>query len=587
MSETAARVLGYIQSSELADEQRAICMFDGQNAVVRACPGSGKTRTVGARFAYRMASWEDRRGGIAAISFTNVAWAEIGRQLFDLGLPSRPAWPHFLGTIDSFVNQFIFLPFGHAVMGCRRRPEIVHEGNAAWVAGLATQGLGQCRRKGCSPTSFAYQADGSLKYRGLYGRQPRCRRDRCQKVKDAMTKRGFALHEDAMYFGMRVLEEASISAAIARRFPEIIVDEAQDSSEAQVCIVRALADAGSNIIVVGDPDQAIYEYHGARPDLFLSFAEAWPSLPLSANWRSSQLICNATSRFSSLTEPTVARGPCRDDAVNPTIVLYSGGDPVPALGVFTGLLAEHGIQAGDAAVLCRTRKMVSHMSGRDDREKPRGVSHLTMAFARAAAYRDTGQDGEAHEATMWAMLRMCFGRATYGPNGEAIQDIGERNWRRLTWRLVSRLPSSGASLAGWGRDLRDVLSAFLEDTGWPCDVKLSSTFQRCNAPDSSAPMAEFVSGPEAATAIPCTTVHKAKGMTYEAVLVVCGPGTRSRPCDLHQWLEGPAGDREERRVGYVAMTRPRRLLVLAVPEEADLGDMQDDFDVLHGAAEPA
>ena len=105
MSNVPEEIKKYIEQ-ELTIEQQEICYKHG-NFIVRACPGSGKTRTVGTRFAWRIANWKSRMGGVAAISFTNVACEEIGKHISNLGLPYKPKWPHFLGTIHSFVDQFI------------------------------------------------------------------------------------------------------------------------------------------------------------------------------------------------------------------------------------------------------------------------------------------------------------------------------------------------------------------------------------------------------------------------------------------------------------------------------------------------
>ena len=128
------RIRQYIDSDELTAEQRAVCHQAGSFGVC-ACPGSGKTRTTATLLALRLAQWDRRRAGIAALSFTNVAKDEIGAQLRRLGLDANPGWPHFLGTIDSFVNQEIFLPYGHTAMVCSRRPEVVHPNSPSykWV----------------------------------------------------------------------------------------------------------------------------------------------------------------------------------------------------------------------------------------------------------------------------------------------------------------------------------------------------------------------------------------------------------------------------------------------------------------------
>jgi len=102
--------------------------------VVRACPGSGKTYCVSARLARLVSEWKEGYSGIAAVSFTNVAWKEIEKNFKEeFSLNQSISFPHFLGTIDSFINQFIFLPFGHLVMKCNKRPTLVGEPYGSWI----------------------------------------------------------------------------------------------------------------------------------------------------------------------------------------------------------------------------------------------------------------------------------------------------------------------------------------------------------------------------------------------------------------------------------------------------------------------
>lgn len=123
--------------SSLTQKQKEIVIDKSGKFVVRACPGSGKTYTVAARMAKLMTNWKyTNYQGIAAISFTNVAWKEIEQKLsknFKKEIPIRH--PHFLGTIDSFVNKYIFLPFGHIIMECENRPQLVGDPHGSWTAG--------------------------------------------------------------------------------------------------------------------------------------------------------------------------------------------------------------------------------------------------------------------------------------------------------------------------------------------------------------------------------------------------------------------------------------------------------------------
>ncbi|MFH1447882.1 MAG: ATP-dependent helicase, partial [Candidatus Micrarchaeota archaeon] len=358
------KIRAYIESDQLTNEQRKVCCQSGKFAV-RACPGSGKTKTVGTRLAWRMATWKSRNSGVAALSFTNVAYEEIGQQLKSLGLPIQPGWPHFLGTIDSFVNQFIFLPFGHIVMGCNRRPEVVNDHNRAWVErNIVVNNLGDCYRKGCKSTYFSLEIGGGLRWCGP-SRQPNCTRSRCCDMKSVMLKSGYALPGDAMYFGLKILEEKPyLRKALVARFPEIIIDEAQDTSETQVKIIELLAESGCEIALVGDPDQSIFEFNGARPDLFQRFEQKWPSVPLSMNFRSSQNICNATHRFSTLPGPAKAGSDYKDVAIRPLILIYPPGDETLVIDCFGKLLKDNNIERSKSAILVRRHDMLTKVSGK-------------------------------------------------------------------------------------------------------------------------------------------------------------------------------------------------------------------------------
>lgn len=125
---------------ELTDAQKELVYEKTGLFVVKACPGSGKTLTVAARLHRLLADWGSRHTGIATLSFTNTAWQEVENYLArDYGVRVPLSHPHFLGTIDSFINQFIFLPFGHKVVGCSSRPELTgppyddHEPIGRWL----------------------------------------------------------------------------------------------------------------------------------------------------------------------------------------------------------------------------------------------------------------------------------------------------------------------------------------------------------------------------------------------------------------------------------------------------------------------
>ncbi len=279
-------------------EQAAIIAHDG-HAFVWACPGAGKTRTMVERARQSLARGEDRRGG-AFLSFTNAAVDQLESRLRSFGVLPTPLFPSFIGTFDRFLWQFLIAPFG--VDGCDTSPRLIPDKEdwevkpfeaaqplklkcfnrqtgalipekAAEVAFAPKKGPGAWEARAKNMIVQA-QAEGRLDF---------------QDVRDCVGKR----LADA---GFR----ERVGAALAGRFKEIVVDEAQDCNPADLKIVEWLRAAGMVVKVICDPNQAIYAFRGGVTDELFGFAETFDEkdrLPMSGNFRSSPAICAAISQL--------------------------------------------------------------------------------------------------------------------------------------------------------------------------------------------------------------------------------------------------------------------------------------------------
>jgi len=534
-----------------------------------------------------MKHWHSGHSGIAAVSFTNVACEEIRQQLAKLGAPADPPYPHYVGTIDGFVDSYIFLPFGSLVMECTSAPELVLPHNRRWVAETLRQRMaGECQRsgKGCDPTQIAYRADGSLFWCSdtLY-RAPKCFGDRCHEAKRRMAKAGFALHSDAMYWAAEILERyPHIASALAGRFPELIVDEAQDTSASQCRILETLSSSGCSVVLVGDLDQAIYEFREDTSDRLNEFLGRLPECPLSLNMRSSQLICNAAHHFADyLKIPATAGGETRSHAQRPTLLRYAIADLPRLLDWFGALVETEGIPASGAVVLARTNRTVRDLTGAIVSDWPKGMSGLARAFASAACDRDAGRLADALQTTMRALLKLLTGRSSPGPDWSAVSHIGLQAFRRGAWRVMQALPPLDGAAGDWGPACRQAIQPLLQDYGWEeRGMKLANTLKRCSGEGAECKVSDCIGAATSASMLTCKTVHAAKGETHEAIMLVAEPKRpRSRNASgLAEWVV-PG---EERRIAYVGMTRARRTLVVAIPADTDpalLQALKPDFDV--------
>lgn len=90
----------------ISNEQQKFIDATGK-VVLCACPGSGKMYTVAHKLSLYLKNWNQIHKGIAALSFTNIASEEIQKQVKSIS-DIDISYPHFIGTIDSFLNQYMY-----------------------------------------------------------------------------------------------------------------------------------------------------------------------------------------------------------------------------------------------------------------------------------------------------------------------------------------------------------------------------------------------------------------------------------------------------------------------------------------------
>lgn len=561
---------------EPTEEQRDAIERSGR-FVLRACPGSGKTFTVGLRLADRLLHWEPRHTGIATLSFTNVACAEIEATLALAGWSRGVRAPHFLGTLDSFIDTFIFLPFGHRVMGCTKRPVLVgFDGRpwsqtGAWAWGKAN---GNCYQNGCTLANFSWNLQNE--FIDVRPSPPSCELGHrvCKSMKTRFVKTGHATQTDAAYWAVQILTQfPCIAKALARRFPEIIVDEVQDTSEAQMKVIDLLVEAGlKEVMLVGDPDQAIYEWRQALPELMrakLAHDDWRPPSALILNRRSSQAICDVTWAFSTLGAKSTGQG----EGPAPELWDYDEMNPDGMLDRFLTHCRNHGIDPtpDTAAVLVRgsaLRRRLLNLPEDNiwpwDDDNP-----ATRLLARAAWVHQSMGGREARRTSEAAAIWLVGG----DPAQAKLCDIVKQDEWAVSialHRLLTSLPSTTLPLGRWVTDACVCVAVWAASTGWSFQVAPEGLLRvknwvmvksRRSKEFLGNPVASFFDAPSQALPITVDTIHSAKGKTFEAVLL---PLSIRGKCTPKQLAEA-AKDAEVRRTAYVGMTRPRSILVVGIP----------------------
>jgi len=548
----------------LSEKQKETILEPTGKFVVRACPGSGKTYSVARRLEDKISNWESKYQGIAILSFTNIAWQEIEKQVSDFGMRTPIDYPHFLGTIDSFVNRFIFLPFGHLVMNCNSRPVLVGEPHGSWSGKNYSEGTFD---------NISYDVNGE--YYALNERSVRKDwRDNqhITNAKNRLIKRGYANQADANYFAMKILETyENATRAIVHRFPVFIIDEAQDTSEIQMKIIDLLIENGlEEIAIVGDPDQAIFEWNEAKPKLFIDKHEGWKDNnppPLNENRRSSQAICDFTFRLSSLKEPSESIAEeVKDFNFKPQIWSYGTQKLNTIVEQFISLCSENNIEINqnNVAVIYRSKDIFNEITGITKVEYNKmpwkDGDKYTKNFAKGRYLYARGDLRTGFKYIEKAIITKEYNLSFCAQKNieESIEQNGFIQHRRLVHQIINLLAKTNCTLHEWISKTNELF----DDDG--LDITLAIKAKNGNITfeeifDKNTPQLTGIN-------YKLGTIHSVKGETFEAVLVILKNKGIGKYYKTLITENVGIEDNEELRIVYVGVTRPKKLLVLAVPD---------------------
>ncbi len=563
----------------LTDEQRLVADHPAE-AFVEACPGAGKTRTIVARLARLQAVLPPRRG-IAVLSFTNSAVEEFIERCHISGVDGILRHPGFVGTFDHFLRQFFVAPGG--IVGVADRPSIVDSWETLGIE-VRLGGSNSFRGPGVSLDSFDAETNEiDPEVIGHLGLRTHVRENQMAYVQAAARRRrslrskGYLSAADVRVEVLQRLQDDDWSTALARalavRFLEVIVDEAQDCNPLDLQILRWLREHGLAVTVVADPDQAIYGFrHGDPTNLRQLASEYDPPnrLNLTGNFRSSPAICALAATLRDRVAPDDSLG---ENAIIPEpihILEYPSVSVPDVIGVkFFQLVESSGTDTRGGIVLAHARRTAWRACGFGAGSDVGGDSNVANIARAIGAFWSSSASGRRREASLRIVEKMLLdlmGKIEFeeSPTRAAERHAIDYRWlRRTALHLVSRLPRScedtDAGRIQWVTTLQ-------REVGRLGLVYREHTSERSYfRQTTTAEWSHHLTGgdnPE----IKCATIHEAKGKEYEAVCVVIPPNPRgtSRTTQVFDSWERRSDD-EAKRVLYVGVTRAKKLLSIAVP----------------------
>ena len=603
---------------QLNERQREAVLSTEGPVLVLAGAGTGKTRVITYRVAYLIEKGVPG-GAILAVTFTNKAADVMKERIGDLLRTSgRGAADVWVSTFHSFCARL--LRRESQSLGLPRDFAIYDDADQTSAVKLALQEL-NLKSEDFPPASVRAQISHA-KNHGITADQMES--EAAQMLDDIrkqiaaifrvytkILRRASALDfDDLLLRAVELLREhPNVRAAWNSRFQYLMVDEFQDTNHAQEELVRLLAGPRKNVCVVGDEDQSIYGWRGARAGNLRRFAEVdFPDakiIRVEENYRSTQQILDAAAavvnnnseRLGKILHATLGPGKLlqyfeapdstteaeyichelwsivqRDTAVRVAVLYRTGAQSRSFEEVLRRLGMRYRVVGGfsfyERAEVRNALAYVRLLFHPEDdvallrvlNVPPRGIGAMTVATLGARA-REMGK-------SLWAVIRS-------GDSG-----AGKKSGASLQafWKLIEELQEECKELAP-----AQMIERVLDRTGYLDWVEqqdnLEHTSRAENLRELANAMAEATEqgqtledlldhaalvsdADEYDETIPVSlmTLHSAKGLEFDTVFLAGleeGLLPHSRSIDRPQDLE------EERRLFYVGMTRAKRSLVIS------------------------
>lgn len=339
-------------------QTQAIMHKDGPMMVL-AGPGSGKTTVITHRVQYLTKEYGIDPGDILVITFTRAAAEEMRERYEALtGGGSRVTF----GTFHSIFFRILKLAYRYTADNIvREEQQMQFVRELAQAGGLEPEDENEFAASILSEISSVKGERIALEHYYSKNCPDAVFRQLYAGYEEKMRRAGLIDFDDMMVLCLELFtERKDILSAWQRRYRYILIDEFQDINRLQYEIVRMLAKPEDNLFIVGDDDQSIYRFRGAKPEIMLGFERDYMGagrILLDVNYRSTEeivapalrLIGENQKRFSKAIHTTGRHG---KNVI--TKLWQDPGEENLAIAREIQLYLQSGVRPGDIAVLYRT-----------------------------------------------------------------------------------------------------------------------------------------------------------------------------------------------------------------------------------------
>ena len=347
----------------LNDAQREAVAAPEEPVLVIAGAGSGKTRVLTHRAAWLIDVEGVSPQSLLAVTFTNKAAAEMrGRIESLLGMPVNHLW---IGTFHGLAHRLLRrhwqeakLPQNFQIIDADDQLRLIKRllrnlelDDSRWVPREIQYFINQQKDEGLRPRHLDDEGDETRRqFISLYASyQEICERGGLVDFAELLLR----AHE-------LWREQPELLEHYRRRFTHLLVDEFQDTNAIQYAWLRLLAGETGLLFAVGDDDQSIYRWRGARVEHIYRFQKDFPRariVKLEQNYRSTSTILNAANAVIANNDSRMGKNLWTDGSSGEPIRVYSAFNERDEAEFIVGRLREwsdQGHARADAAVRYRS-----------------------------------------------------------------------------------------------------------------------------------------------------------------------------------------------------------------------------------------
>ena len=583
---------------------QAVIHKDGP-CMVLAAPGSGKTLTITKRIEYLIGKHHVSPEEILVITFTKAASIEMKERF--VRLCGQKAGPVTFGTFHGIyygILKWAYRMNASNILSEEQkyqllkqvigRMEIDIDDEKDFLQGIAGE-IGNIKNNQIPLAEYESLNCSEEVFREIF--------EQYEKERKRLKKIDF---DDMLVLVYELFKKRpDILSMWQRKFRYILIDEFQDINQVQYDVIRMLAAPENNLFIVGDDDQSIYRFRGARPDIMLGFKKDYPDtkeILLDVNYRSTKAIVNGAAR---VIRHNVNRYPKQIITTNEqgeTVHIQEVRHPIEESKYVVSQIQEakkRGIPSSEIAVLFRTNVearalaetfMEYNMPFRMKERMPNLYEHFIAQDLTTYLKMALGDRSRKSFLAIMNRPNRYIGRDSVEGTTISFESLRkfycDKDWMldridqlEVDFRILKNMAPYGAiqyirkhigydeflkEYAAFRKinmeDLKEVLREIEERAKAFRTIEEWFTHIEEYSEELKRQSQQKETDPEAITFM---TMHGSKGLEFDLVFII-GANETITP---YKKAETKEEVEEERRMFYVAMTRARKKLIISYTKE--------------------